>query len=111
MRRKIGKVWVYGEELDQHSRCRHYRTGRDIVAIKFPCCQQYWACYDCHTALSGHQAARWPQAKWDTTAILCGACGRELSIKDYLGCQFHCPACEAPFNPHCARHYHLYFEQ
>jgi uncharacterized CHY-type Zn-finger protein len=43
-------------------------------------------------------------------AIVCGACGRELSVDEYLGCEFSCPNCTARFNPGCASHYHLYFE-
>jgi uncharacterized CHY-type Zn-finger protein len=43
-------------------------------------------------------------------ALLCGACGAELTIREYLNYQAVCPACRARFNPRCELHYHLYFE-
>jgi uncharacterized CHY-type Zn-finger protein len=52
----------------------------------------------------------WPIAERDRKAILCGACGLEMSIHDYLACADRCPACAAHFNPGCASHHHLYFE-
>lgn len=42
--------------------------------------------------------------------MLCGMCGIELTIRQYLNGQAECPACGMPFNPRCALHYHLYFE-
>jgi uncharacterized CHY-type Zn-finger protein len=42
--------------------------------------------------------------------VLCGACGYELTISEYLKCGFRCPLCESDFNPGCAKHYDLYFE-
>ncbi len=110
MRQKIGSMWVYGVGLDQHGRCQHYHTERDIVAIKFACCNKYWACYQCHQALADHPAQPWPKERCHENAILCGVCGTEHAVDVYLASQFKCPACLKPFNPGCARHYHLYFE-
>jgi uncharacterized CHY-type Zn-finger protein len=110
MRQKIGSVWVYGEGLDGESRCQHYHTERDIVAIKFFCCGQYWACYECHQALASHPARPWPKERRDEAAILCGVCGTEHTINTYLNCQFQCPTCLSRFNQGCVHHYPLYFE-
>jgi uncharacterized CHY-type Zn-finger protein len=41
---------------------------------------------------------------------LCGGCGHQLSVKEYLQCDSVCTKCRRAFNPGCARHYHLYFE-
>ena len=51
---------VKGVDLDRQTRCKHWNSTRDIIAIKFACCQTYYACYDCHQELAGHPAARWP---------------------------------------------------
>lgn len=110
MRRKIGKVWVNGVGLDDESRCQHYHTEQDIVAIKFACCEEYWACYKCHQALADHAPRPWPTARFNEEAILCGGCGTQLSVEVYLASPLTCPACSKPFNPGCARHHHLYFE-
>jgi uncharacterized CHY-type Zn-finger protein len=41
---------------------------------------------------------------------LCGSCGHQLTVREYLACDSVCPHCRREFNPGCARHYHLYFE-
>lgn len=100
---------VHGVDLDSETRCAHYDSSRDVVAIRFPCCGDYFACYDCHTALADHEAERWPADARDHRAVLCGVCGTELTIEEYLRCDDCCPDCGAAFNPGCANHYHLYF--
>jgi uncharacterized CHY-type Zn-finger protein len=58
-----------------------------------------------------HVARTWSRAEFDEKAILCGACGTELSIRQYLDeCQACCPLCGSRFNPRCNSHYPLYFE-
>ncbi len=101
---------VNGVSLDAETRCGHYHGPLDILAIKMRCCHAYYACRECHDELAGHAAKVWPVAEWDQAAILCGACGAELSVQDYLGCASRCPSCAARFNPGCANHHHLYFE-
>ena len=101
---------VRGVDVDPQTRCAHWHSARDIIAIKMKCCGVYYACKDCHDALAGHAAAVWPRAEWQTPAILCGACGTELAIRQYLDSENTCPACGAGFNPGCRNHYHFYFE-
>ncbi|WKB35718.1 CHY zinc finger protein [Terrilactibacillus sp. S3-3] len=101
---------VAGVDVDEETRCAHYHTERDIIAIKFKCCQTFYSCYECHEALADHPAAVWRKEEFDQRAILCGACGYTLTIREYLACGAECPNCHAPFNPGCARHYPLYFE-
>lgn len=102
---------VLGLDLDPQTRCAHYRTPLDIIAIRMKCCLTYYACKDCHDALAGHQIEVWPRDEWDQLAVLCGACGEQMSVRRYLECGNLCPACAAPFNPGCRNHYHFYFEQ
>ena len=102
---------VNGRALDPQTRCAHWRGPLDIIAIRMRCCGSYYACRQCHDEMAGHAAQVWPLAEWNEPAVLCGACGTELSVRQYLGCGNRCPACGAPFNPGCASHYHLYFER
>ena len=100
---------VRGIDLDAETRCAHYKTPRDILAIKMKCCGVYYACKDCHEALAGHASEVWPRGEWNELAVLCGACGHEMSIAQYMGSGYACPACGADFNPGCRNHYHFYF--
>lgn len=101
---------VLGVDVDVQTRCAHWRSPLDIVAIRMKCCGVYWACKDCHAALAGHAIEVWPRAAWEERAVLCGACGAELTIRGYLASPDACPACDAPFNPGCRHHHHCYFE-
>ncbi|MDI1241758.1 MAG: CHY zinc finger protein [bacterium] len=101
---------VYGVEVYEETRCRHWNSPLDIIAIKFKCCDRWYPCFDCHSALTDHQATVWPRHEFYYPAILCGACGHQLSIKEYQNAHNSCPSCSAAFNPGCGNHYHLYFE-
>jgi len=101
---------VRGVDLDAQTRCAHWRSPLDIIAIKMKCCGEYHACKDCHDALADHVAQVWPKSEFDENAVLCGACGTELSIRAYLECGNVCAACGAGFNPGCKLHHHFYFE-
>jgi uncharacterized CHY-type Zn-finger protein len=101
---------VSGVGLDLQSRCVHYNKPTDVIAIKMKCCGTYYACKDCHDALVHHAIELWPRNEWDLPAVLCGACGIEMTIRQYLNCSNRCPGCEAQFNPGCRNHYHFYFE-
>jgi len=104
------KVAVRGIDLDGNTRCLHYRGPADVIAIKMRCCETYYACIECHAALAGHAAEVWARGQWHEKAVLCGVCGCELSVLEYLDSGNRCPRCAAHFNPGCRNHYHLYFE-
>ena len=101
---------VHGIDLDGETRCTHWHSPRDIVAIRMKCCGEYYACKDCHDALADHPPQMWPLSERDTKAVLCGACGQELTIRQYMESGTCCPNCAAEFNPGCASHHHFYFE-
>jgi uncharacterized CHY-type Zn-finger protein len=101
---------VHGLDVDAQTRCAHWRSPLDIVAIRIKCCGVYYACKDCHEALAGHPIEVWPPDEWDRLAVMCGACGAELAIAAYLASSDACPACHAPFNPGCRLHRRFYFE-
>jgi uncharacterized CHY-type Zn-finger protein len=101
---------VFGVDLDEQTRCAHWRSALDVIAIKMKCCGVYYACKDCHDELAGHEIRTWRRTEWGAAAILCGVCGSELSIGQYMGCANSCPACGADFNPGCRDHYPFYFE-
>jgi len=100
---------VRGVDVDPQTRCAHYRSAVDIVAIKMRCCGVYWACKDCHEALAGHTIAVWGRGEWDARAVLCGACGLEMTIREYMECESRCTGCGAGFNPGCRGHWRFYF--
>ncbi len=103
------KIAIFGAVIDQHTRCFHYHSSLDIVAIKFKCCERYYPCFSCHEETAGHSAKLWEEEEWNTTAILCGVCRTEMTINSYMSCGNQCPSCKSPFNPGCEKHYHLYF--
>ncbi|EMA55518.1 MULTISPECIES: CHY zinc finger protein [Halococcus] len=102
-------VPLRGVEVDPETRCRHYRTDRDVVAIALPCCETFYPCIECHEVLADHETSRWPQARFDERAVLCGRCGARLSITAYLDCDHRCPECDGAFNPGCQHHWDRYF--
>jgi uncharacterized CHY-type Zn-finger protein len=101
---------VRGLDLDPQTRCAHWHSERDIIAIRMWCCGTYFACRECHDALADHPVQVWPRAEWGQLAVLCGACGGELTVREYLDCDSRCPGCGSAFNPGCKTHHHLYFE-
>ena len=101
---------VKGRLVDEQTRCVHYHTQTDIIAIKFKCCNTYYPCYYCHEEVSGHNAEVWKKEEFNINAVLCGSCRTEMSINAYKDSGYKCPSCEAAFNSKCANHYHLYFE-
>ncbi|WP_129112853.1 CHY zinc finger protein [Halegenticoccus tardaugens] len=103
-------VPLRGVDVDDETRCAHYRTDRDVVAIKFACCGVYYPCHRCHEALADHDPERWGADDRDEPAVRCGVCGAELAVDAYLTSGHRCPDCDAPFNPGCEAHRSLYFE-
>jgi len=107
---QIKGIVVYGKPVDNQTRCVHYHSPLDIIAIKFKCCSTYYPCFSCHAETTDHKPEVWPTDEFNEKAILCGACGHELSITEYMACNNTCPKCLSLFNPGCKNHYHLYFE-
>src|SRR5690606_7090890 len=66
------------------TRCTHYHSQVDIIAIKFKCCKKYYPCYKCHQAAEIHTPQVWSVTEQDQKAILCGVCKHELTIAEYL---------------------------
>jgi uncharacterized CHY-type Zn-finger protein len=99
---------VLGLTVDEQTRCVHYRSEADVVAIRFACCGEYYPCHACHEETAGHPARTWPAGSFGEKAILCGVCRAELPISQYLGAA-SCPRCGAGFNERCSLHRHLYF--
>jgi uncharacterized CHY-type Zn-finger protein len=100
---------IRGAVVDDQTRCIHWSGPLDVVAMRFACCDEYWPCFDCH-ASADHEPAVWPLDRFDEPAVLCGVCRSELTVNEYLAVDA-CPRCGASFNPGCALHHHLYFEQ
>jgi len=103
-------VPVCGVEVDAETRCTHYDGARDVVALRFPCCETYFPCFRCHDAVTDHESERITRASFGDPAVLCGVCGTTLSVSTYLECDDSCPDCTASFNPGCRRHRDRYFD-
>ena len=103
-------IEVKGKTVDDQTRCTHYHSSLDIIAIKFKCCDTYYPCFYCHEETAGHKAEVWSKNEFDTKAILCGICKQEMTINEYQHSNYQCRHCSAGFNPKCSNHNHLYFE-
>ena len=99
---------VHGVDVDPETRCTHYDTDRDVVALRFACCEAYYPCFRCHEATADHEAERLP-AESSAAAVLCGVCGAELTPQEFVEGSHECSDCGAAFNPDCADHYERYF--
>lgn len=106
-----GQVEVRGLLRDQETRCEHYHSEVDIIAIKFRCCRRYFACYQCHAQLESHPSERWTAEQLQhEKVVLCGKCRNELLFKQYSEHGGACLFCRSRFNPGCALHYDIYFD-
>jgi uncharacterized CHY-type Zn-finger protein len=106
---EINGIPVYGLELDQNSRCKHYHGENDVIAIRLKCCDRYYACCKCHEELESHKIIPWPTECFGEKAVLCGRCGHDLTIAEYLNSNYRCPYCSTAFNLRCSLHYPIYF--
>lgn len=100
---------IYGYIIDNETRCKHYHSEKDIIAIKFKCCQKYYPCYKCHEECEDHTISLWGKEEFNELAIICGVCKKEHTISEYLQTD-RCVNCHSVFNSGCRNHYHLYFE-
>ncbi|NOT49294.1 MAG: hypothetical protein HOP17_16325 [Acidobacteria bacterium] len=108
--RQIHELEIHGMEVDAETRCSHWNSPLDIIAIKFKCCGKWFPCFECHAALQDHRPEVWKTDEFAANAVLCGGCGNRLTIDDYLAGDSSCPKCKRQFNPGCKNHRHLYFE-
>jgi uncharacterized CHY-type Zn-finger protein len=101
-------VIVRGPAIDAETRCIHYGSALDVVALRAPCCDAWYPCHLCHAAVADHPLEVIPRSEHHLPAALCGVCRATMSVPEYLAAD-SCPSCGAPFNPGCAAHAHLYF--
>lgn len=105
---RVGGHLVRGAVIDAQTRCAHYGSELDVVALRFRCCGDWYPCVHCHDAAVSHPRVVWEPEAAGAHAALCGVCGISMSISQYRGSAV-CPACGAGFNPGCERHHALYF--
>lgn len=106
----VGGHPVRGVDVDSETRCVHWASDRDVIAIRAPCCGTYYPCSACHDELADHPLSPIPEAEFDEAGVLCGVCDTALTVREYLDADHTCPRCGASFNPGCAAHYDRYFE-
>ncbi|MFW5934483.1 MAG: CHY zinc finger protein [Halolamina sp.] len=56
---------VRGVDVGPETRCRHYDSELDVIAIRFPCCGTFYPCYECHLAAADHEPERWGDESGD----------------------------------------------
>lgn len=105
----MSRPLVRGAVIDAQTRCAHYATPLDVVAMRFYCCGEWYPCLHCHDEVAGHSIRPWPIGSRAEHAVLCGVCGETMPIDEYMTASA-CPRCAAAFNPGCALHHHVYFE-
>eukprot|EP00939_MAST-03C_sp_MAST-3C-sp1_P005473 g5473.t1 len=111
---EIGSKTVFGVGVGTYkeTRCTHWHSALDRVAIQASCCLKFYACVQCHDACESH---RWKPWKASTSlqhhALLCGACGNTFSFVSYFSSPDKCSTCSASFNPNCKRHWDVYFSR
>ncbi|RLV91211.1 Helper of Tim protein 13 [Spathaspora sp. JA1] len=104
-------ITLQGQLTDKHTRCIHYHSKLDIIALKFKCCQIYYPCFKCHQELTNHKVSRYNSNDLATVkVILCGECFHELSFDEYKNNNMKCVYCHNNFNPGCSLHLDLYFD-
>jgi uncharacterized CHY-type Zn-finger protein len=108
--RRVGGHDVHGVEVGLETRCAHYAGERDVIALRAPCCDRYYPCFECHRAVTTHDLDLMPTAAFGEPGVLCGACTTVLTVREYLDAGHVCPVCDVAFNPGCAAHYDRYFE-
>ncbi len=77
-------VPLRGVAVDPETRCAHWDSDRDVVALRFGCCGTFSPCHACHAETADHDPDPWPRARFDDPAVLCGVCGTTLSARAYL---------------------------
>lgn len=100
---------IHGAGLDEETRCAHWAGATDVVAFRFRCCNEWYACRACHDDAVDHEADVWRPCEVDEHAVYCGACKQTMTIEAYLACEHSCPRCGAAFNPGCQTHWDRYF--
>jgi uncharacterized CHY-type Zn-finger protein len=102
-------VPLRGIAVDPDTRCAHYDGPRDVIAIRFACCDVYHPCFKCHRETTAHDPTRLPANEKHEPAVLCGVCGHTMTPAAYLQADHACPSCNTDFNPGCAAHRDRYF--
>ena len=93
---------INGLLVDNESRCQHYHSPLDIVALKCYDCQKYYACYQCHDHIEDHRFRAYPCHIRQDKVVICGVCLHEMTIENYQK-SISCSHCHSRFNPACSK--------
>ena len=109
---------IKGCLVDEFSRCEHWHSEIDVIALKFKCCPTvYYPCYSCHeeTTPADHKVEKYDLVvDKDKNLVICGMCKTEMTFDKYRNTEedgiLKCYNCKAHFNPGCKLHYKIYFD-
>lgn len=107
---KGSTIQVFGSIYDNETRCTHWHTDKDIIALKFACCGKYWPCYQCHNSCMEGPLRKYAVVESAVKVVLCGSCAEEMTFQEYIDCDYACKKCHGEFNPGCKLHYGIYFD-
>lgn len=85
-------IEAQGFLVDKQTRCIHYHSKLDIIALQCYDCKKYYACYRCHDSLENHLFEPYPSSLIQDKPILCGVCLNLLTYKQYKE-SLSCPFC------------------
>lgn len=108
---------IKGILVDEDSRCKHWHSKLDVIALKFKCCPAvYYSCYSCHeeTNPADHVVEKYDLvADKNKNLVICGICKTEMTFDQYKNLEedgiLKCYNCKSHFNPGCKYHYQAYF--
>lgn len=104
-------ISLQGKLVDSQTRCEHYHTDVDVIALKFKCCHVYYPCFECHQAAAHLPEKFHIEQDAQELVVLCGVCVGEMTFGEYsLRDPLRCVYCDHLFNVGCKLHYDLYFE-
>ena len=75
-----------GVEIETHreSRCKHYHSKLDVLALESSCCNKFYSCVKCHDEMENHAMIPWDSdTSLNRHALLCGVCEKTFSIRTW----------------------------
>lgn len=73
----MSNIRLKGALLDDKTRCVHYHSPLDVVALQCYHCRTFYPCFECHNEQEDHTFMPWPK---NSSTRAC----------DFMWCVAHC---------------------
>ena len=80
---EIRGINIYGKPVDQQTRCQHWHSDLDIIAIKIHCCAKNYPCFSCHEETADHSPSVSHTDVNNNTIFPCGFVSKLMSTAYY----------------------------